>query len=211
MNLINLLLNIFIPLKCPICSKWLSIKREKPVCENCLTALDFIPKHEIINGIDIFSVALYKDKIKNLIHEFKYNKNLYLGKFLSKILSEKIDTNLYKNFDFIIPVPLHKKKLDERGFNQSEIFAFSLGKKIKKPVKKRILFRKRYTLPQAGMKKQDRLLNVKNAFKCIKPVFEKNIILVDDVFTTGFTVMECIKELKHSGAKKINVVVFARP
>lgn len=209
MNILKLFLNIFIPVKCPICLKWIDIKEEKPVCKECLNKLRLEAKHKAIKDTDIFSIAVYEGEIQKLLHDFKYNKNLYLGKFLSLILSENIDPERYSNFNLIIPVPLHKEKLKDRGFNQSEIFADAIGKKLNIPVSKNILVRKIKTLPQVNMKKEEREKNVKDAFKCKKEIHRKNIILVDDVFTTGSTVKECIKELKKKGAEKINVIVFA--
>jgi len=112
----------------------------------------------------------------------------------------------------IIPVPLHKKRLKERGFNQAELLAEKLNSFLGARVEAKVLFRQRYTRPQAELGALDRKENIKGAFVCPLDVnlAGQNIILLDDVFTTGATMQECARALKQAGAGEIYGLVLAR-
>ena len=103
--------------------------------------------------------------------------------------------------DLIVPVPLHPKRLSQRGFNQAGLLALELGRKIKAPVSTDALVRKNQTLPQTRLKRGERLKNVKGAFEIPddSKVRGRRILLIDDVFTTGTTLSECAKVLKRKG------------
>lgn len=112
--------------------------------------------------------------------------------------------------DLVLPVPLHKKRLRHRGFNQSALLARHVAKRISIPLITDCLVRVKDTVPQVGLHAKERKKNIKNAFevrnKCIEA---KRLMLIDDVFTTGATVRECSKVLKKAGAKDIYVVTLA--
>jgi len=112
----------------------------------------------------------------------------------------------------IVPVPLHIKKLRQRGFNQSAILARALKKKWRIPLNYFLLKRAKFTLTQTGLDKKEREKNIKGAFEVTsaKDVKDKNIILVDDVYTTGATVNECAKTLRKAGAKDVAILTLAR-
>jgi ComF family protein len=114
--------------------------------------------------------------------------------------------------DLVLPVPLHIKRLRRRGFNQASLLAVSFFPEEKKKIKNTILFRKRETVPQTGLNGSLRRKNIKNAFFVEAPeqVKGKNIVLIDDVFTTGTTVNECAKVLVKAGAKQVDVLTLAR-
>lgn len=175
----------------------------------------------------ILSVGSYNDPIlRELIHSFKYNSvkelSIPLGiliKRLIKIKAKNIFNRLNKDKTIIVPIPLHKRRLRERGFNQSEIIAEKLSEYAGFPVAKNIIIRKRASLPQADIKDknkeiqvQKRKRNIKNAFKVAEPeaVEGKNVILVDDVATTCATLEECALALKQNGAEKIWGFVVAK-
>jgi len=210
MSIFKIILNLFYPRRCPLCKMWLSVLSEIPLCKDCLGKLEFKSYEDDVGRIKLYSCSKYEGEIRELIHEFKYEKDIELGKFLAKIFVSKIDLEKLKNFDLVVPIPLHKNKLEERGFNQSEIFASFISKKLNLRMK-RILIKKFETLPQAELKKEDRLKNVKGVFEVRKKLNGENIILVDDVYTTGATLKEAFKILKSNGAGRIVFVTFSRP
>ncbi len=114
--------------------------------------------------------------------------------------------------DVILPVPLHPLRLRERGYNQADLLAREIGKAMGRPVLERALRRCRYTKQQAKFDKRERSRNVQDAFQlrqhnCVK---DKNIILVDDVLTTGSTMNACARTLKEAGARKLTAVTIVR-
>lgn len=173
------------------------------------------------------SVGSYNDPLlKELIHIFKYNSVKELSSLLGilikrliKIKAKNIFNRLNKNKTVIIPIPLHPRRLRERGFNQSELLAEKLSEHTNFLIAKNIVIRKRDSAPQADIKDknkahqiQKRKNNIKNAFKITNPKFieGKNVILIDDVATTCATLEECAFILKQSGAKKIWGFVMAK-
>lgn len=176
----------------------------------------------------LYFALSYKDKslTKKLIHQFKYKPYIKnLSETLAGILIEHfIKTN--KNTDdvwdnsVLIPVPLHKRKLKERGYNQSEELAKELSKIIKVPVLSDVLLKTKLTPPQMELKKQEREKNLENAFSIRRskncgmsdiPQFsKKKVFLVDDVYTTGSTMQECSLALLKAGAKSVWGITIAR-
>jgi ComF family protein len=132
--------------------------------------------------------------------------NYHLGKI---IILPEIFKNRKENL--LVPVPLHKKRFKERGFNQSELLANKLAQNFGFTMAK-ILERRRYTTPQVNFDKAERKNNMKDAFICLdqSQVAGRNIILIDDVFTTGSTMQECAKVLKAAGAGKVWGLALAR-
>jgi len=167
----------------------------------------------------------YKEKqlTKKLIRQFKYQPYLKdLAKTLASILIEhfvisgKNTNEIWKNA-ILIPVPLSKKKLKERGYNQSEELAKELSRALQIPVISDCLMKIKHTSPQMELKKEEREKNLKNAFAIksgatsdVAPLSGKKIFLVDDVYTTGSTMEECCLVLKNAGAKSVWGVTIAR-
>jgi len=114
--------------------------------------------------------------------------------------------------DLILPVPLHRAKQRQRKFNQAKLLAEHIALAFCKRLEHNALVKTRFAAPQAGLSRTERLKNIKDSFEVKKPklVKDKNILLVDDVFTTGATVNECAKVLKEAGADNINVLSLAR-
>jgi ComF family protein len=111
-----------------------------------------------------------------------------------------------------VPVPLHWKKKQERGFNQSELMAKKICRKLSLPISINNLHRVKNTLSQTQLSRLQRQKNVNDAFKVKNPdlFLEKNVLLVDDVLTTGITASECARNLKNAGAKKVYLLALAR-
>jgi len=225
------ILDFVYPQHCAICKKHLN-REEKDVCEACWNSLVTLPDPfcpycrsfyepgdtkcgfcqsvgKIIEDHKITlvrSLGRFDDYYKELIHRFKYGKKIPLGKRLGQRLGETInDDSYFLECHFLIPVPLHKSRYRERGFNQSEIIAEEISKITNVPVLKNALKRKKNTKDQTNLSPQQREENVSGAFVVTQPemVNDKRIILVDDVITTGATMNECAQMLKQAGAEKI--------
>jgi ComF family protein len=159
--------------------------------------------------------------LKEAIHQFKYNSISDIGGVLGRIMAGKIKSipvgaglKPALTFDLVVPVPLHKKRLRQRGFNQAEILASVICREMHFCLAKNILVRNKYTVPQMELDREQRLENLKDVFivgaYCDVPIKEKNILLVDDVTTTGATLEECAKVLKNNGAKSVWAIVLAK-
>jgi len=130
--------------------------------------------------------------LQHLIHGLKYKSKKQNGIFLGQELGKVIATQNW-NIDAIIPVPLHKKKLAARGFNQSACIAEGVAQVLKCSVADDVLFRARYTESQTDKTREQRIQNVQNAFQLTHPESIKglHVLLIDDVLTTGATVESC--------------------
>jgi ComF family protein len=172
----------------------------------------------------LYSALPYKEKqlTRKLIYQFKYQPYLKdLAKTLAGILVEHFVIS-GKNTDEIwdpegslgvlIPVPLDRKKLKVRGYNQAEELAKELAKILKIPLISENLIKAKFTKPQMELTKEQREKNLENAFQIKNPaeLTGKKIFLVDDVYTTGSTMEECVKVLKENGAKSVWGIVIAR-
>lgn len=161
----------------------------------------------------VSATSYSNDIIRKIIDAQKYNFVKEISKPLAflifKFLKENPEVEFFKNpLDFVIlPIPLHSRRLRWRGFNQAEEVAKELSPLLKIPVETKILIRKKYTKPQARMKKEEKIENIKNAFginaNFFKNIKNKKIILIDDVATTLSTLEEAAKTLKQSGIKEI--------
>ena len=114
--------------------------------------------------------------------------------------------------DLVVPVPLHPKRLQERGFNQSGLLAKEFSRRLGLPISFDLLVRKKWTQPQTRLNRKERLENVKGAFGLCEAdaVRGRRILLLDDVFTTGTTLSECAKTLKRAGGSEVHVLTVTR-
>ena len=159
------------------------------------------------------AAALYEGVLRTCIHNFKYKHQIYLVKTLGNILTGALkEFTELSGFNIIVPVPLHSKRKRERGFNQSLLLAKEIGKLYGSEISAENLTRNRTAVPQTELSKQERIKNVKGIFSVKdKSKFRgKNILLIDDVLTTGSTVNECSRVLLEAGAVSIFVVTVAR-
>ena len=159
------------------------------------------------------AIFSYDDVILNSIHQFKYKNNISMGEILAAFMADFSFPDInFSDYSLMMPVPLHIKRLRERGFNQSLILARAIGKKKQIPVNFSLLKRHKYTLTQTGYHKQERKQNIRGAFEVtdIKKITGRNILLIDDVYTTGATVNECAKILIKAGAQMVSVLTLAR-
>jgi competence protein ComFC len=207
-----------------VCTQcWEKIEKNlPPFCASCGRRLDklSIAKNMCSNCLKFrfhfdraFSPCAYTGTIKKLIHEFKYSGKDYLGKPLGALMNKFIkDYRLpIEYLDFIIPVPLHHSRLREREFNQAQVLSEQVAKKFNKKVLPDVLIRSRQTKTQTELAFEERRKNVVRSFtvknpECIK---DKNLLLIDDVLTTGATSSEAAKTLKESGARIVFVMTLA--
>jgi ComF family protein len=168
----------------------------------------------VIPGFDSARAALgYEGPGKELIHAFKYRNKTHLrrplGILMIQELSEYICTGSH---DLVMPVPLHRKKLASRGFNQALLLGEIISRRCSVPLDRHNLRRIRWTEPQVNLTSADRRTNVKGAFSVHEPsqIIGCRVLLVDDVLTTGSTVEECARILKAAGASGVKVITAAR-
>ena len=199
---------------CPYCEKGQSSGGY--ACERCKRKQR---RENKVLGLDsLVSATKYRD-ISHLVHLFKYRFISDLGEPLGKLLAKAALKNNITLPDLIVPVPIHKRKLRWRGFNQAELLAETLAENLTPgfqiPVDSKLLYRRKNTSPQMKIKNyQARFSNMENAFALddIKSdlIQDKNILLVDDIATTGATLFECAKILKEGGARQVSALIIAR-
>ncbi|HAP67637.1 MAG TPA: hypothetical protein DCQ99_07645 [Nitrospinae bacterium] len=233
-------LDIIFPQKCILCESSHDGDAET-ICPNCMDKISFIkdpacarcgipfevtyPIEESLNYLcgrcrsspplfdRALSVCQYDKTASDIISTYKYHNKPYIGKdlvsIILKVLYEKI-TELSP--ELIVHVPLHVKRLKERGYDQAYILAEGIGRGLNIPVSYGNLVRTRYTAPQVSLSGSERMENVKGAFLVIDTsgIKDKSILLIDDVFTTGATIKECVKVIKKAGAGKVYVLTFAK-
>lgn len=232
----NALLDLIYPSKtiCFMCNNTLEKDTKYGLCHNCYNNLPFIPDHHCIkcstplrmiedgptceqctNSNYYFdraiSIVKYEKNVKTLIYRLKYSNHTYLATFIGYIMADKLKQEGIEA-DLIIPVPLYKGKEKERGFNQATLVSKYIAEKTNIPLNIDALIRTKNTKVMYNLTKGERLENVENAFKIINQgvIIDKEILLIDDIFTTGSTVNACSKELINNGAKSVTVLTFAR-
>jgi ComF family protein len=187
----------------PFCPKCGRPQPSGVLCPGCITW------PASIDGIR--SPYKFEGVIRQAVHQLKYRNLRALSPLLAEFLYEYI-TNYPLPADLIVPVPLHPKRLRERGYNQSGLIAGDLSKLTGLPLVADCLVRHRHTNPQARTSNvNERQSNVSGAFQCLNGKAEGNaILLIDDVSTSGTTLDACAKELKVSGAVSVWGLVVAR-
>jgi competence protein ComFC len=200
---------------------------EELICPSCLRENATGEVHSKCEGnLDgLTSCWNYTGLVKKIIKSIKYRFyyavvpeliSLYCGYL--QLLEQKSVKEYLASKPLVIPVPLHQKRLNYRGFNQAELIGRNLAQNLKLPFSTKILNRHRYTQPQAGLKRKERLINLTGAFSVSVevsslpdlPLENRNILLIDDVWTTGSTMQNCAGVLKELGAEKVWGLTLAR-
>lgn len=159
------------------------------------------------------SLGTYESVLKRLIHHFKYRNQPGIMEEISPLLVKYFNGTKESYQDLhVLPIPLHLRKIKERGFDQSYLIAKSVSELLDLPLADHWMMRIKETVPQASLKRSERNENVRNAFQLVEPakVREKDFLLVDDVFTTGMTANEAARVLKKSNAGRVLVLTLAR-
>jgi len=157
------------------------------------------------------AVSYFESVIAVLVKKFKYNSRTELADFFANMISEYIlSNNLYKGIEHIVPVPLHNSRLRDRGYNQSLLIAEKVANKCNLKLLKNNLIKIKNTKSQTALSFKERLANVKDAYWIYNPheLENLNVILIDDVFTTGATTSECARTLKHSRCQQVHVITL---
>lgn len=219
------LLHLFFPKLCNGCNSLL-LNNESVICVKCRHNLPYTYHHQIENN-DIMSkfygilpveqatAMLYfhsKGIVQELIHNLKYRKQQEIGTILGTIYAhELMDANKIPKVDYIIPTPIHKKRLQDRGYNQVTTFCEALSKELKIPIENDVLFRIKHTKTQTKKSKAKRAELMSNNFeiKAKDHHIGKHYLLVDDVITSGATIEACAKALLEIPNSKVSLLAIA--
>jgi competence protein ComFC len=227
--------SLFYPALCAVCHA--PITRGQYVCQRCLDKAQRIAPPFCAKCSEPFSgaitgeftcgncadrrlafdaaVSAYRSRgvVRFLILQFKYNRQLHLRHPVAEWLQEAMnDPRLSeRRFDIMVPVPLHPARLRERGFNQAQVLANILAQRINVPLI-RALDRTRYTTTQTAFDRTERMENLRGAFRLRKNINVRGlqVLLVDDILTTGSTLSECARVLRQTGAHSVYAVTAAR-
>jgi competence protein ComFC len=197
-----------LPPFCAVCGRHLTPEAiTKNACPSCST------RKTNFYFDRAFSPCVYTGGVKKLIHEFKYSGKDYLGKPLGELMNTFIRQYQFpiKHLDFIIPVPLHASRKRQREFNQAEILSQEIAREFNKKVLADTLIRVKPTKTQTELTFPERCQNVEKSFAVIKPelILDANLLLIDDVLTTGATANEAARCLKEAQAGKVLLLTLA--
>jgi ComF family protein len=222
------ILNLLFPLACILCNALVLERQCGPLCPSCWNRMKplqppfcpqcGIPESPAENIAGLCSACrlqeyafdfarsayVFNDPLREAIHHLKYSDRVSLARPLGKALHECLDREDFQG-TVVVPVPLHRRRERQRGFNQAELLARMLGRKLDN----KVLRRRKNTPSQTGLSRSQRTLNLSGAFEVCGPVAE-TVVVVDDVFTTGSTLHEISKILKRAGAKRVEVLTVAR-
>ena len=220
--MLKIINNIIFPKSCLICNKiiknglfcfdhWRKINFiTKPYCKICHLPFEYKIDNKLLCGgclakkphyKKLVAACKYDDELMSLIVKFKFFDQSHLSRELYQFIFPKLEEFITK-IDFIVPVPLHKKRLKDRKYNQALFLAKFISKKSKIKLLPDLLIRSKEGKNQIGLNKRARIENVKNAFELNRKyqdlIQDKNILLIDDVVTTGATINNCSKVLKKN-------------
>ena len=191
------------PARCPVCAAaHRTLTASLHHCEPCLRQPPPFTR--------VHAVGPYAGTLQEAVQRFKYRGQLSLEQPLGTLLAEAVLAGGGKRPDLVIPVPLHRNRLRERGYNQALQLARRAGRLLDVPVAPELLCRTRETPSQQGLDAAARNSNLKGAFAVAGPLRGRRLLLVDDVLTTGATVRECAAVLHRAGAATIEVAVIGR-
>ncbi|MBA3696058.1 MAG: ComF family protein [Methylotenera sp.] len=185
--------------QCPQCS----LNSDGNTCGSCLTAP---PSFDATTALFTYDFPLDR-----LLQQYKYRESLQLANTFAMMLHQKLSPQKNSSIiDLIIPMPMHAKRLQERGFNQAIEIAKLIAKFINLPLDYNACQRVKITPPQASLPLKERSKNIRGVFQCNKDVWSLNVAIVDDVMTTGASLDELAKTLKQAGAAHVECWVIAR-
>ena len=220
------------PAKCRVCDGFLGVAAMPYICANCWQDIEYLepPWCDICStpGVDglcdacaispprygkLRSIAFYHTTLQQAIHLFKFEKKKVFAQYLIQLINAHVPSDCsIEAYDFVLPIPIHKKRLRERGFNQATLLADGIAKVEGIPVLTDALVRKRHTVAQSSLDSAARQQNIVGAFEVRNPdiISGKRLLVVDDVFTTGATIREAVSELWTADPAEIDVLTLAR-
>ena len=220
------------PAECHVCNGFLGVAAMPYICVNCWQDIQFVepPWCDICGTPDakgrcddcaispprygkLRSIAFYQTTLQQAVHLFKFRKKKAFASHLIQLMNAHIpvDCNI-SEYDSVLPIPIHKKRLRERGFNQAMLLADGIAKAEGLPVLADALVRKRHTVAQSSLDKAARQQNIVGAFEVRNPdaIRGKRLLIIDDVFTTGATIREAVSELWTADPAEVDVLTLAR-
>lgn len=223
---LHIFLEYLYPRRCPICHEIIGVKNtyicmectnkleviKEPRCKKCSKPIESKTREYCLDCSNKqlhydrgYALWVYKKGIKESIYAFKYqNRKEYAHYYTMELLKYYGSTLEKLQLDVVMPIPISRKKKIKRGFNQAELIAKPIAKALGVQIDTKTLIRIKDTTPQKKLNNKDRIKNLEKAFKILKNSVEyKNVLLVDDIYTTGSTISECAKILKASGAERI--------
>ncbi len=215
MNYLNKLLNIIYPPVCGFCNKI----DKNFLCDSCKSKMDTLKISQIQKFSDNFYynehfyVFKYEDEIRRYIIKYKFNDSAYLYKTFSQILiTDSIFNEFISKYDCILSVPIHKKRFSSRGYNQSELIAKDIAYYFNMDYYNNVLIKSKNIVAQSTLDRESRMCNVQDAFNICNTnnIINKDVVIFDDIFTTGATVIECANLVKMAGASRIGIVTLAK-
>jgi len=216
--------DLLFPRCCEACEKAL-VGSEVILCTDCRATLprmdsDSALKDSLqtkfvgyrqVKGVYAFLIFTKKGKVQTLLHALKYKSRPEVGVLLGTMMAQEMLLGTAPRADLIVSVPLHRKRLKERGYNQSDAFAEGVSTIMDIPWSGALLIRTRYTKSQTGKTKAERHHNVKGIFEVsnAQQIKGKTVILVDDVLTTGATLEACLEALIDAGCHEVYIMTLA--
>lgn len=226
-----LLAQLFPP-ACPLCSQTFSAGWTDPFCSDCLPgflplpaahcpccALPFAATENSAHLCGrclkqpppfrkVHALGRFDSSLRDAVHRFKFNDRVGLDRPLGTLLDRVIPTDI--DIDLIVPVPLHRRRLQERSYNQALLLARELARRRQRPVAVDRLLKSAETAAQQGLPARERERNLHRVFHVQPPLHGERVLLVDDVMTTGATVRACSRVLLDAGATAVEVAVIGR-
>jgi competence protein ComFC len=210
------LISLVFPVSCELCGDVVPSGRQAAVCAPCEGALPLAPlgdpapsQSERFHFDRVFFATAYEGPVKKLLKVFKFKRARLLGPVLVRLLQRRL-TGIPANWDVITAVPMGRRELLERGFNQAESLARGVSGLLGKPFQKDALSVVGVRKQQARLDRAQRRENTRGRFRAKITVSGKRVLLVDDILTTGQTASECARALKDAGALSVDVLVAAR-
>lgn len=226
------MLTQLLPPACPLCSQTFPVNWQAPFCSDCLSGFLPLPKahcsccalpftgssnstHLCGSCIDrpppfekVHTIGCFDSSLREAIHQFKFNQRIGLDRPLGILLNRSLPID--SSFELIVPVPLQRRRLRQRSYNQSLLLARELARHQHLPVATDLLVKKTETVPQQELSARQRERNLSQVFAVQRQLKGERVLLVDDVMTTGSTVRACSQALLSAGAGVVQVAVVGR-
>ncbi len=215
------LLNLIFPSRCIICRQLLKGNAPIHICSKCIQEIEFYNKDivplSLGGGIKsycdgVVCVGKYQHSLKKALRDYKFNERPSFYRAFGALIADKINRALIQYpLDVIVPVPMSRKRIAQRGYNQAALIALRASQILSVPLEARSIVKVKDTLRQSSLRRQERLINLNDAFKVTSSCSYagKTVVLIDDIITTGSTLNECSKALKEAGAKYVFGAVIA--
>ncbi len=210
------MINMIFPPVCGVCGKI----DNKGICNKCFLKLMALAENRIMdqwetekNFHQLIYIFKYEGMIRKIILDYKFNEKSYIYEtFVNFILKDEKIFEKLQTYDTIIPVPISKTRMKERGYNQSFLIAKALGNKLNIHIETNCLIKTKNVIEQSKLNREERKQNIQNVYELENKQILNNrkILLIDDIYTTGNTINECSKILKQANPNRIDVLVLAK-